>query len=120
MATREPPVELFYDPAELDREAPRLRIGKNDGVWELRDDDGALLGCHASLPDALDAALAQSSIRFREILVRGANGRQEWAAHHNPEWMELARALNRTPAAQQGLTGRLSDGADGAKFRRCM
>jgi hypothetical protein len=41
-------IELFYDPADLDPDAPRLRIGKIDGCWELRDDAGALLGRHFS------------------------------------------------------------------------
>jgi hypothetical protein len=97
---RNPPVELFYDPANLDPDAPRLRIGKGDGRWELRDDKDALLSCHASLPDALDEALERSEACFSEILVRSASGRQEWSAHHNPDWMELIRLLVRTAPAE--------------------
>lgn len=96
MATREPPVELFYSPEDLDPEAPRLRIGKHNGRWEVRDDEGALLASRAILPDAIDAALERSEACFSEILVRDADGRQEWSVHHNPEWMELIRLLVRT------------------------
>ncbi|HEX2079506.1 MAG TPA: hypothetical protein VHG08_17395 [Longimicrobium sp.] len=96
MAKREPPVELFYDPEELDLQAPRMRIGKSNGRWELRDHDGALLSSHAILPDAIDAALERSEACFSEILLRGADGRQEWSVHHNPEWIELIRLLVRT------------------------
>lgn len=98
---REPPVELFYDPAELDPDAPRLRIGKRNGCWELRDEKEALLSCHASLPDALDAAVERSNVCFSEILVREATGRQEWSYHHNPDWMELIRLLVRTAPLQR-------------------
>lgn len=98
---RTPPVELFYDPADLDPHAPGLRIAKGDGRWELRDDKDALLSCHASLPDALDTALDRSEACFSEILVRSASGRQEWAAHHNPDWMELMRLLVRTAPSER-------------------
>ena len=101
MATREPPVELFYDPADLEPDAPRLRIGKRNGYWELRDEKEALLSCHASLPDALDAAVERSNVCFSEILVREATGRQEWSYHHNPDWMELIRLLVRTAPLQR-------------------
>ncbi|HEV3051577.1 MAG TPA: hypothetical protein VGX50_14830 [Longimicrobium sp.] len=101
---RNPPVELFYDPADLDPDAPRLRIGKGDGRWQLRDDDGALLSCHTTLPDALDAAAERSNVRFSEILVREATGRQEWSYHHNPDWMELIRLLVHTaPLQREGV-----------------
>ena len=96
MATREPSVELFYSPEDLDPTAPRLRIGKGNGRWELRDGEGVLLGSHASLSDAIDAALERSEVCFSEILVRDADGLQEWSVHHNPEWMELIRLLVRT------------------------
>src|SRR5215213_496285 len=96
MAKREPPVELFYEPEDLDPRAPRLRIGKRNGRWELRDNHDALLSSHAILPDAIDAALERSEACFSEILVRGASGRQEWSVHHNPEWIELFRILVRT------------------------
>jgi hypothetical protein len=98
MATREPPVELFYDPADLDPDAPRLHIRKNGNGWELRDDDGALLGEHAQLPEAIDAALERSSARFSEILVQGARGGIEWSVHQNPGLVELARVLARERA----------------------
>lgn len=92
-------VDLFYDPADLDPDAPRLRIGKANGCWELRDDEGTLLSCHPCLPDAIDAGLERSRVCFSEILFRGSTGRDEWSVHHNPEWVELARALNRTNAS---------------------
>jgi hypothetical protein len=95
MATHEPPVELFYEPDDLDPEAPRLRIAKTNGVWELRDDRDALLSSHARLPEAIDAALARSEQCFSEILVMAATGRFEWSVQHNPDWLELARAVNR-------------------------
>jgi hypothetical protein len=94
-ATGEPSVELFYDPEDLDSQAPRLRIAKTSGVWELRDEQGALLSSHARLPDAIDAALARSEVCFSEILVMAATGRFEWSVQHNPDWLELARAVNR-------------------------
>ncbi|HEU0302756.1 MAG TPA: hypothetical protein VFR37_25060 [Longimicrobium sp.] len=96
MATREPSVELFYDPEDLDPEASRLRIGKSNGRWELRDDGGALLSSHAILPEALDAALERSEVCFSEIVVRGSSGGIEWAVSQNPEMVELARLLNDT------------------------
>lgn len=92
---RERPIELYYDPEDLDADAPRLRISKCAGVWELRDDQGALLSGHARLPGAIDDALARSEERFSEILVMAASGRFEWSVQHNPEWLELARAVNR-------------------------
>ena len=99
---REAPIQLFYDPEQLKPGAPRLRIAKNDGWWELRDDEGALLSSHPLLPDALDAAFERSATCYSEILVAGAAGRRtEWSAHHNPEWVELARLLNRTAASQR-------------------
>lgn len=101
MATRKPPVELFYDPEDLDSAAPRLRIGKKAGRWQLRDEQGALLSSHALLPDAIDAALERSKARFSEILVRTASGHFEWSVRHNPDWTELARLVNGTAASQQ-------------------
>ncbi|HLM66812.1 MAG TPA: hypothetical protein VK358_04750 [Longimicrobium sp.] len=93
MATRKPALELYYDPADLHPEAPRLHIRKHDGVWELRDADGALLSRSMLLPDVIDAALERSNVRFSEILVRGAVSPIEWSVHQNPECVELARVL---------------------------
>lgn len=93
---REPPVELFYDPADLDPKAPRLHVGMNDGRWEVRNDCGAVLSRHSSLPDAIDAAAERSDVCFTEILVRESTGRQEWSVHHNQEWIALIRLLVRT------------------------
>ena len=101
MATREPPVELFYRPEDLDPEAPRLRIDKSGGRWELRDDHGARLSSHTLLPDAIDAALERAEARFSEILVRGSSGRIEWAVSQNPEMVELARLLNETAPSRR-------------------
>lgn len=95
MATRDPPVELFYDPADLDPSAPRLYVRKENGAWALWDGTGVLLGRHSTLPDALDDALARSGERFSEILVRTATGTQEWSVAHNPELEWLARAVAR-------------------------
>lgn len=90
---REQRVKLFYDPAELVPDAPRLRIGKNAGLWELRADDGTVLSRHTVLPDAIDAGLERSKARYSEILFRDASGREEWSVHHNPEWVEILRML---------------------------
>jgi hypothetical protein len=95
MATREPPVELFYSPEDLDPEAPRLRIAKKRSVWELRDEQGVLLSSHSRLPEAIDAALERSEKCFSEILVMAGSGRFEWSVQHNPDWLALARAVNR-------------------------
>lgn len=95
MATREPPVELFYSPADLDPQAPRLRVTRNGEGWELRADEGDLLSKHPSQAEAIDAALERSKARFSEILVRGSTGRAEWVVNQNPNWLELARALDR-------------------------
>jgi hypothetical protein len=92
---RERPIDLYYDPTELDTSAPRLRISKCAGVWELRDQQGALLNRHARLPAAIDDALARSAESFSEILVMAATGRFEWSVQHNPEFVELARAVSR-------------------------
>lgn len=94
MAKRKPAVELYYDPADLDPEAPRLHIGKHDGTWELRDGDGALLSSHAKLPEAINAAEERSRVCFCEILVRGAVTPIEWSVRLNPAMVELARVLN--------------------------
>lgn len=101
MATREPPVELYYDPADLDPEAPRLYISKNGSGWELRDGEGALLSGHAILPEALDAAEARSNVRFSEVIVRGASGRVEWSVRQNPECVEIARVLSQGVGLQR-------------------
>lgn len=98
---REPPVRLQYDPGELDPCAPRLRISKSAGVWELRDNEGALLSSHARLPDAVDDALARSARYFSEILVMAATGRFEWSVRHNPELLEIARAVARPVACER-------------------
>jgi hypothetical protein len=102
MATREPPVELFYDPADLDPTAPRLRVMRNGVGWELWDaDGGVLLGRHPSQADAIEAALERSKVRFSEILVRGSNGRLEWLADQEPASMRLTRLLNEAVESQR-------------------
>lgn len=98
---RRKPLELYYDPADLDPAAPRLHIRKVDGAWELRDDAGVLLARYARLPGALDDALARSATRFSEILVRAASGKFEWSVRHNPDWEWLARFLNETDARER-------------------
>jgi hypothetical protein len=95
MTKRKAPVELFYEPEELDPVAPRLRIAKKRGVWELRDEQGGLLSRHPLLPDAIDDALERSEVCFSEILVMAATGEFEWSVRHTPEFVELARAVNR-------------------------
>jgi hypothetical protein len=94
MATRKPSIELYYDPEDLAPGAPRLRIAKKRGTWELRDEDGVLLSGHPRLPDAIDAALERSEVCFSEILVMAGSGRFEWSVQHNPDWLALARAVN--------------------------
>jgi hypothetical protein len=98
---RERPIDLFYDPEELNADAPRLRISKCAGIWELRDDQGALLSSHARLPDAIDDALARSAECYSEILVMAATGRFEWSVKHNPEFVVLARAVNQPVELQR-------------------
>ena len=98
MAKREPSVELFYDPAELDPAAPRLHIRKHGGTWELRDDRGVLLSTHPSQGRAVDAALRRSRARFSEILVRGSNGRAEWAVNQDPKWLKLGKQMEKVVA----------------------
>jgi hypothetical protein len=95
MAERTPSVELYYDPAEPDPDAPRLHIRENGSRWELRDACGALLSGHAQLPEAIDAALERSSARFSEIIVHGAGGKVEWSVHQSPVFVEFARVLAR-------------------------
>jgi hypothetical protein len=101
IANREPPVKLYYDVRQLDPDAPRLRIAKAAGRWELRDEEGAVLSRHVRLPEAIDAALERSKERFSEILVMGANGRFEWSVHHDPGLVELARVLNATVPSER-------------------
>jgi hypothetical protein len=98
---REPPVELFYDLDMLDPDAPRLRISKCAGIWELRDDQGALLSSHARLTGAIDDALARSAECYSEILVMAATGRFQWSVQHNPDWLALARAVNRPVVSER-------------------
>lgn len=98
---RRKPLEFYYDPAELDPDAPRLHIRKHDGVWELRDDADVLLAAYARLPGALDDALARSATQFSEILVRAADGAFEWSVRHNPDWEWLARFMNEVTAGER-------------------
>lgn len=95
MATRKTPVELFYDPEDLDPQAPRLCVTRNGEGWELRANEGDLLSKHSSQAEAIDAGLERSKARFSEILVRGSTGRAEWVVNQNPEWLKLARAVDR-------------------------
>lgn len=101
MAKHEPPLDLYYDAEDLDPDAPRLRIAKKRGVWELRDEEGVLLSHHPWLPDAIDAALERSRLCFSEILIMAATGEFEWSVRHNPEFLELARAVNQEAAAER-------------------
>ena len=95
MATREPPVELFYDPADLDPKAPRLYVWRNGNTWELQDEAGAVLSTHPTQDDAIDAALERSRVCFSEILVRGSTGRMEWLVDQNPELLRIIDSLQR-------------------------
>jgi hypothetical protein len=95
------PVELYYDPEELDPDAPRLHIRKDDGVWVLRDAYGSLLSSHAKLPEAIDTAEERSRMCSCEILVRGAVSSIEWSVRLNPEMVELARVLNQPLALER-------------------
>jgi hypothetical protein len=84
MATREPPVELFYDLENLRPGAPRLYVWRNDNEWELLDQDGVVLSTHPSQNYAIDAARERSRAQFSEILVRGSTGRVEWRLDQDP------------------------------------
>jgi hypothetical protein len=95
MATREPPVELYYDPADLDSEAPRLYVRRGGEAWALEDEAGTLLSTHRTQDDAIDAALERSAQRFSEILVRGSTGRMEWLIDQNPELLRVVDSLSR-------------------------
>lgn len=95
------PVRLFYDPAELASDAPRLYIRKENGVWQLRDADGTLLSSHVKLPEAIDAAEERSKVCFCEILVRGAVSPIEWSVRLNPGMAELARVLNESVGVER-------------------
>jgi hypothetical protein len=92
MATREPPVELFYDPDDLHPTAPRLYVWRNAEVWRLEDEAGTLLSIHPTQDAAIDAALDLSTLCFSEILARGSNGRIEWRIDQDPELLRAARA----------------------------
>lgn len=80
---RAPPEERFYDPPDLDPDAPRLYVLRNGDAWELQDEAGDVLSTHPTQRDALDAAHGRSAVRFCEILFRGSNGRFEWHAEQN-------------------------------------
>lgn len=95
MAKREPPVTLYYDPADLDPEAPRLRVTRNGVGWELRDEAGTLLGTHPTQSAAIDAGLERSKARFSEILVRGSTGRAEWVVDQDPELLRAVAFLHK-------------------------
>ncbi|HEX6036756.1 hypothetical protein [Longimicrobium sp.] len=88
MAMREPPEELFYDPADLDPDAPRLYVLRNGDTWELQDEPGDVLSTHPTRRDALEDAHERSAVAFCEILARGSNGRAEW-------WMEQNAAMRK-------------------------
>jgi hypothetical protein len=89
MATREPPVERFYDPDKLDPDAPRLYVWRNGDTWELLDEAHTVLSTHAAQRHAIDAALDRSQAQFSEILARGSTGRIEWRIDQNPALLEL-------------------------------
>jgi hypothetical protein len=90
MATREPPVELFYDPQDLDPTAPRLYVWRNGATWELQNETGDVLSTHPTQTDAIDAARRRSEARFSEILVRGSSGRMEWQLDQDPELLRIS------------------------------
>jgi Uncharacterized protein conserved in bacteria (DUF2188) len=89
MATRTPPVELFYDPADLDPDAPRLYVLRTDDAWELQDEEGAILSTHPTQRDAIDAGLARSAVEFCEILVRGSTGDLEMRLDQDPDLLRI-------------------------------
>ncbi len=95
MATCEFPVERFYDPADLDPDAPRLFVRRRGNGWELVDEEGTLLSTHPTQRAAIDAARARSELRFSEILVRGSTGRMEWQLEQDPELRRILDALRR-------------------------
>jgi hypothetical protein len=95
MATREPPVELFYDPEDLDPAAPRLFVWRNGDTWELLDEDDVVLSTHPTQRAAIDAARTRSRLRFSEILVRGRTGRVEWQLEQDPELRRILDSLRR-------------------------
>lgn len=101
MATRETPVERFYDPADLVPGAPRLYVRRNGTRWELRDDAGELLSTHATDELAIDAALERSRRSYCEILVRGASGRTEWLIDQDPELLRAVAFLSKRWEARQ-------------------
>lgn len=93
MATREAPVELAYDPAELDPGAPRLYVRRNGTAWRLLDADGAVVSTHPSQAHAIQAARRRSRTRFSEILVRGPTDDLEWRLDQDPEIAEIIDRL---------------------------
>jgi hypothetical protein len=93
MATREPPVELFYDPEELTPGAPRLYVRRNGTAWRLLDENGGLLSTHPSQSHAIDTARQLSKARFSEILVRGSTDDLEWRLDQDPEIAEIVDRL---------------------------
>ena len=90
---REPPEERFYDPADLDPDAPRLYVLRNGDAWELQDEAGDVLSTHPTQRDALDAARCRSARCFSEILVRGSTGRVEWQLDQDPELRRILDGL---------------------------
>lgn len=93
MATREPQVELFYDPAELTPGAPRLYVRRNGTSWRLLDEKGEQLSSHPSQDDAIGAARRRSQERFSEILVRGSTDDLEWRLDQDPEIADILDRL---------------------------
>jgi hypothetical protein len=83
---------------DFDPSARQLHVERNGKGWELRSDEGALLGTHPSVDDAIDAALEMSRAEFREILVRGSSGRRFVSAvNQNPRWLAAIEAFRGTP-----------------------
>jgi hypothetical protein len=97
MATREPPVERFYDPADLDPTAPRLYVWRNGDTWELLDEADTVLSAHSTRREAICAARKRSELRFSEILVRGGTGCMEWQLEQDPELLRIIDSLRRRP-----------------------
>jgi hypothetical protein len=101
MATRKPALELFYDPADLAPGAPRLYVRRSGERWELRDEEGRVLGMHPEQGDAIEDALERSAVCFSEILVRGSTGRVEWLVDQDSEILKATEPWRKKRKAEK-------------------
>jgi hypothetical protein len=90
--------EPVFAPEDVDENAPKLFITRNDQRWDLRDEH-RVLSTHALRSDAFDAALRLSKRRFSEIFFESGNGRYLHQAAQDRTSLLLRKLMRRRNGA---------------------